>query len=204
MRVKHMTYLESQQLLYVEERMTKQVVKRAIVDDDLDLKEKNLILHSDIMHIDKHNVLVMVCDPLQLTLQVYIEQELHTVLGMALQGQLELLSSKGFKPLCIHVDPQSALKSLETKFPNVSIDVAGTKDYVPKADIKIRRIMERYRSMKASLAWNLPMILVKDLVAFAVSRINIERSATINPEGFIYRPQVGFLEGARVGFWGLL
>jgi hypothetical protein len=84
------------------------------------------------------------------------------------------------KPLRIYVDPQSALKSLETKFPNVSIDVAGAKDYVPKADIKIRRIKERYRSIKASLAWNLPLILVKDLVAFAVSRINIERSATIN------------------------
>jgi hypothetical protein len=93
---------------------------------------------------------------------------------------LELLYSKGFKPICVYVDPQSALKSLETKFPNVSIDVAGAKDYVPKADIKIRRIKECYRSIKTSLAWNLPMILVKDLVAFAVSRINIERSATIN------------------------
>jgi hypothetical protein len=80
----------------------------------------------------------------------------------------------------VYVDPQSALKSLETKFPSVSIDMAGAKDYVPKADIKIRRIKERYRSIKTSLAWNLPMILVKDLVAFAVSKINIERSATIN------------------------
>jgi hypothetical protein len=113
---------------------------------------------------------VTVCDPLQLTLQVHIERESHAVLGMALQGQLELLCS----------NPQSALKSLETKFPNVSIDVAGAKDYVPKVDIKIRRIKERYRSIKTSLAWNLPMILVKHLVAFAVSRINIERSATIN------------------------
>ena len=74
----------------------------------------------------------------------------------------------------MYVDLQSALRSLETKFPNVSIDVSGAKDYVPKADIKIRRIKERYRSIKTSLAWNLPMILVKDLVAFAVSRMNIE------------------------------
>ena len=95
-------------------------------------------------------------------LQVHIERELHTVLGMALQGQLELLCSKGFERIRVYVDPQSALKSLETKFPNVSIDVAGAKDYVPKADIKIRRIKERYRSIKTSLAWKLPMILVKD------------------------------------------
>ena len=69
-----------------------------------------------------------VCDPLQLTLQVHIEQESHVLLGMALQGQLELLYSKGFKPICVYVDPQSALKSLETKFPNVSIEAAGAKD----------------------------------------------------------------------------
>jgi len=68
-------------------RMTKQAVKRAIVDDDLVLKEENLVLHSDVMHIDKHHYLVTVCDPLKLTLQVYIEHESHTLLGMALQGQ---------------------------------------------------------------------------------------------------------------------
>jgi hypothetical protein len=159
---------------FIRGRMTKQAVKRAIVDEDLILEEKNLILHSDVMHIDKNLFLVTVCDPLQLTLQVHIEQESHAVLGMALQGQLELLYSKGFKPIHVNIDPQSALKSLETKFPNVSIDVAGAKDYIPKADIKIRRIKEHYRSVKTSLAWNLPMILVKDLVAFAVSWINIE------------------------------
>ena len=128
-----------------------------------------------------------VCDPLQLTLQVHIERESHAVLGMALQGQLELLCS----------NPQSALKSLETKFPNVSIDVAGAKDYVPKTDIKIRRIKECYRSVKASLAWNLPMVLVKDLVAFAVSRINIRQSATINQT---IAPKF-FFTGLRLDFW---
>jgi len=124
--------------------MTKQLVKRAVVDKDLISEEKDLILHSDVMHIDSNMFLVTVCDPLQLTLQVHIERELHAVLGMALQGQLELLQSKGFKPKRVYVDPQSALRSVETKFPNVSFDVAGAKDYVPKADIKIRRIKERY------------------------------------------------------------
>jgi len=182
---------------FVRGRVTKQAVKRAIVDDDLVLKEKNLVLHLDVMHIDKHHFLVMVCDPLQLMLQVYIERESHIVLGMALQGQLELLSSKGFRPLHIYVDTQSALKSLETKFPNVSIDVAGAKDYVPKADFKIRRIKEHYRSIMASLAWNLPMILVKDLVAFTVSRINVEQSATINQT---VAPKVLFTR-LRLDFW---
>jgi hypothetical protein len=71
----------------VRGRMTKQAVKRAKVDEDLVLEEKNLILHSDVMHIDKNLLLVTVCDPLQLTLQVHIERESHAMLGMALQGQ---------------------------------------------------------------------------------------------------------------------
>ena len=96
---------------FVQGRMTKQVVKRAIVNDDLVLEEKNLTLHSDVMHIDKNLFLVTVCDPLQLMLQVHIERESHTVLGMALQGQLELLCSKGFKRIRVYVDPQSALKA---------------------------------------------------------------------------------------------
>jgi hypothetical protein len=67
--------------------MTKRLVKRAVVDEDLISEEKDLILHSDVMHIDRNMFLVTVCDPLQLTLQVHIEQESHAVLGMALQGQ---------------------------------------------------------------------------------------------------------------------
>jgi hypothetical protein len=46
------------------------------------------------------------------------------------------------------------------------------------------------------LAWNLPTILVKDLVAYAVSRMNIERSAAIN---HTVAPKV-LLTGLRLDF----
>ncbi len=59
-------------------------------------------------------------------------------LGIALQGQLEVLCSRGFVPTRVHVDPQSAFQSLTTQFENVMIDIAGTTDYVPKADARIR------------------------------------------------------------------
>jgi hypothetical protein len=72
-------------------------VKRAIVHDDLKLEEKKVVLHTDVMHIDGQRFLVTVCKPLQLTIQVSVERESQWVLGPALQGQLELLRSKGFK-----------------------------------------------------------------------------------------------------------
>jgi hypothetical protein len=99
---------------------------------------------------------------------------------MALQAQLELLHSHGFIPTVVHTDPQSAFHKLNTQFPGVVIDIGGARDYVSKVDAKIRRIKELYWSVKAGLPWKLPPSLVKDLVTYAVSCINIRRTMALN------------------------
>jgi hypothetical protein len=91
------------------------------------------------MHVDGQRFLVIVCEGLQLTIQVAVEQDLQGVLGPAQQGQLELLRSKGFQPVRVYVDVQSALKGLATKFENVKIDVGGTGDYVPMPKFDVSR-----------------------------------------------------------------
>jgi hypothetical protein len=93
---------------------------------------------------------------------------------------LNLLCSRGFIPTVVHTDPQSAFRALVGQFPEVVIDIGGAGDYVSKVDAKIRRIKELYRSVKAGLKWKLPPTLVKDLVAYAVSRINIRITTAIN------------------------
>jgi hypothetical protein len=80
----------------------------------------------------------------------------------------------------VHTDPQSSFKAIATNFENVVIDVSGAGDFVPKIDVRIRQIKEVYRSVKASLPWKLPPMMVKDLVAYAVSRINIRRITAIS------------------------
>ncbi len=50
------------------------------------------------------------------------------------------------------------------------IDVGGAPDFVAKVDAKIRELC---KSVKAGLAWSLPVSRVKDLVAYAVYRINL-------------------------------
>lgn len=94
------------------------------------MAEKNLMLYTDVMHVEGQRFLVTVCDPLQLTLQVCVERELQST-------QLDLIRSKGFVPTRMYVDPQSALKTLATKFENVSMDIGGVGDFVPKVDAKI-------------------------------------------------------------------
>jgi hypothetical protein len=89
-------------------------------------------------------------------MQCKIETETQGVLSPALQGQLELLRSRGFIPTMVYTDPQSAFCSLTTQYPGVVIDVGGVGDYVSKVDAKIRCIKELYRSVKSRLLWKLP------------------------------------------------
>jgi len=65
------------------------------------------------------------------------------------------------------------------EFPGIEIDVGGKGDYVAKVDVKIRRIKETFRKVLAGLPWSLPKQLVGDLVAYAVSRLNIRRTTAL-------------------------
>jgi hypothetical protein len=116
---------------FIRGRMTHKKVSRAIVEDDLVLKERQLILYTDIMHVDGQWFVITVCNPMKITLQVHIEQELQNVLGLALQGQLNLLRSKGFTPTCVYVEQQSALRTL---FETVSVDIGNAGDFMPKVE----------------------------------------------------------------------
>ncbi len=60
------------------------------------------------------------------------------VLGAVLQGQLSTLRERGFSPVVVHVDPQSAFQGLCTQFPSVVIVVGGARDFVAKLDTKVR------------------------------------------------------------------
>jgi hypothetical protein len=132
-------------------KMTQRKVSHAIYDGNLIMDEKKQALYSDVMHVDRRHFLVTVCEPLQLVMQGMVERESASALGIALQGQLELLRSKGFTPVHVHTDPQSSFRAITTSFENMVIDVSGLGDFVLKVDIKIRRIKEVYRSVKAGL-----------------------------------------------------
>jgi len=165
---------------YVRGKMTKRKVSRAIVDQHIIMEEKRQVLSADVMHIDGKIFLLTTCEPLQLTLQCPINNESQNQLGLALQGHLDFLRSRNFIPTIVYTDPAKAFRGLVTFFPGVTIDVGGAGDHLAKVDAKIRRVKELYRSVKHSLPWKLPSIMVKDLVAYAVSRINIRRTTAIN------------------------
>jgi len=174
---------------YVKGKLVKRTVGRMPVDVTLRSTEQKQKLSTDVMEIDGRKFLVTVSDPLHLTLQTALENESKQVLGMALQGHLMTLRSRGFEPAIVYVDPHSTFRGMQRDFPGVEVDVGGARDYVPKVDAKIRRLKEVYKAVKNGLQWQLPGSLVKDLVAYAVSRINIQRTSALSEN---IAPRVAF------------
>ncbi len=60
------------------------------------------------------------------------------------------------------------------------IDPCGVGDHVSKIDIRIRRLKEMYRTVKAGLPWVLPKSRIKDLMIYCVSRMNIQRTSALD------------------------
>jgi hypothetical protein len=164
---------------YVRGQMMSWKVSRAQVDVGLRSTEKRLRLYTDVMHIDGSMFLITATDPLNLMLQCKVTSENRLDLGMALQGHLSLLRSRGFELTIVYTDPHSLFRSMMQDFPGVEIDIGGAGDYVAKLDAKIRRVKETYRKVKANLPWELPGQLVEDLVSYATSRLNIRQTTAL-------------------------
>jgi hypothetical protein len=165
---------------YVRRQLVRKTVSRTAVDHTLRHADKSLKLYADVMHVDGERFLVSVTDPLNLTLQSLVENESRNALGIGLQSHLATLRSRDYEPRIVYVDPHSSFRTMTQDFPGVEIDIGGSGDYVAKVDAKIRRIKETYRKVKHGLPWKLPKVLVRDLVGYAVSRLNIRRTQALS------------------------
>ena len=103
----------------------------------------------------------MSCISVNSTISTHIERETGNQLGMALQGQLDMLCSHGFIPTIVYTDPALGFQVIVNQFPRVINDVGGAQDNNAKVDIKICRIKEVY-------------------LGSSVTRINILRMTAIN------------------------
>jgi hypothetical protein len=52
----------------------------------------------------------------------------------------------------VHTNPQSLFQAIDMSFENVAIDISGAGDFVPKVDIKIRRIAYKIKEIKNRFA----------------------------------------------------
>ena len=150
---------------------------RLPTDDSIKMDEVKQQLYTDVMHVMGAKFLISVAEPLHVTLCTPVDRESTHELGTALQEHLDTLRGKGFNPVRVHCDPQSSLAALQGRFPGTEIDVQGAGDHLAIIDNKIRRVKEMIRCIHCDLPWPLPDDRVPDLVAYAVSRANLRRTA---------------------------
>jgi len=180
-----------QQTEFLRGKMTQKAVNRVPVDPSLkDYDHINQALTSDVMHLGGKQFLITLAEPLELLLVSSLEKLTADVLLAAIQGQVDLIASRGYKARVIHMDPQPGFRSLKGSIAELEFDEGGAGDHAEKIDQKIRRLKELVRSVFSGLPWNLPKALVNDVVLFGVSRLNMRRGQSRS--GNVATPRVLF------------
>jgi len=151
-------------------------------DTQAKLQLTNQVLVADVMHVVGQKFLVSVSSPLEVLLVKHVANLSVASLGAGVQSHINTLCSRGFEPMRVMIDPHKSLVALQNAFPGVEIDPSGVGDHLDKIDTKIKRLKELMRSVIADLPYKLPKERIKDLVIYAVSRINIRSTKALNSE----------------------
>jgi hypothetical protein len=142
----------------------------------------NQVMVADVMHVCGIKFLVSVSSPLEVLLVKHLQSLSRESLGAGVQAHINMLCSRGFEPERVMVDPHKSLMSLQGAYPGVEIDSCGAGDHFNKVDIRIRRIKELIRAVLVDLPYTLPRDRIKDLVTYAVSRINMRSTKALTDE----------------------
>ena len=155
----------------------KRVNQRDNYDPGLQQQVSTQQLTADVMTVAGVKFILSVAEPLNLIINSYVKTLGQVTLGRAVQGHLDVLSMFGFNARIMRVDPLKALASLRGRFTGVEIDISGAGDHLPMVDIRIRRVKELARATIQSLDFTMSKSLIKYLMTYCVSRINIRAGA---------------------------
>jgi hypothetical protein len=155
-------------------KTTRAHAKTKIMRDEgskLQVTYQDLVM--DAMHVAGEKFLISICALLGLLLVCHIQLQTAQELGKGVQKHLNMLRSRGFDGRKNTVDPHKSFESLQGSFPDVEIDLSGAGDFLDKIDAKIRRVKELMRSVISGLPYRLPKERIRDLVTYAVGRLNL-------------------------------
>jgi hypothetical protein len=161
-------------------KTTRSHAKTRVMSDEgskMQLTYQDMVM--DVMHVAGQKFLISICTPLGLLLVCHVETQTAQELGRGVQKHLNTLRSRGFDSKRIMADPHKSFESLQGSFPGVEIDLSGAGDFLDRIDTKIRRVKELMRSVICGLPYRLPNERVKDLVTYAVGRLNLRSTETL-------------------------
>ena len=162
------------QVAAIRGKTTKVHAKTKIARDEgakMQLTKQELVM--DVMHMAGERFFVSICAPLRLLLVCHLQSLSTHEMGWGFQKHLNTLRSHGFNVKMVSVDPHKSFEALQGAFPGVEIDPSRAGDYLDRVDTKIRRLKELMQSVVSGLPYKLAKDRVKDLVTYAVGRMNL-------------------------------
>jgi len=174
------------QVAAIRGQTTKRHVKLSAMADStarMQITEQELV--ADVMHIADQNFLISVRSLLELVLACHLKSLSRNDVGTGVQKHINILHSRGYEPKRIMVDLHKTLVSLQNAYPGTVIEPAGAGDHLDKVDIRIRRLKEIMRSVVNGLPYKLSKERLKDLVTYAVSRMNLQSTVALNNGAFL-------------------
>eukprot|EP01033_Poteriospumella_lacustris_P017646 gene17646-12635_t len=140
--------------------------------DELPSEQKNQRLYIDIFEVESQRFILAVLKPLKYRLCAILDGKSSAHVETAMKTIMSIVESRGFQVTRIEVDPEKTLLGLETVL-GIPVDVVGAGKHVATAEREGRVVKERARLIMASLPYILPARLVKYLVLFVVTRLNL-------------------------------
>jgi hypothetical protein len=133
--------------------------KAPMVSMDRDLKSPHgemQEMYGDVVYIRHKPFMMCVTKPLGLVTVTQLVNTKTMSLGAAVQQHVHTISSRGFHPTVIYLDPQRGFAALDTNIPGVEVVISGAGDHMNRLDVEARHVKEICRSVMSGLLWNQP------------------------------------------------
>jgi len=129
-------------------------------------------MHIDVAHMEDHKFLVSVFKPLNLMTATYLGNKSYSSADLikAIRTQVSIVRAKELSVHCIHSDSDSRFAAI-SEVDGIPLKVCISHE--PIAERAIRTLKDRVRTILSALPYVLPSSLLKWLVFFCVTMINI-------------------------------
>eukprot|EP01041_Mallomonas_annulata_P032692 gene32692-55211_t len=134
-----------------------------------------LVLHADLFFVEGEGYLETVSTPLYMLMITYLGTTRSAkVILQALKSQIAAYQLENFTVSALLVDGEGGILRIREDIAamGIKVDATGAGEHVPLAEVFIRVVKERARSILHTLPYNLPHILFKHLISYAVMCVN--------------------------------
>jgi len=128
--------------------------------------------HTDVMINEGVYTLISVVKPMNAILTCELPDHKGNTLRKGITNHLEILISRGYQVETIYSDNEACFRTLGSVI-GIPVRPTGSGSHEPIVERAVRTVEERLRSVLAGLPYRLPTGLIKHLISYVVTMINM-------------------------------